>query len=180
MWISYAMAVVLPLLSGAEPPAAGPCQSVASRSGYVIVVERSGTFVHCRDGEETDTQPVSGEKVRVKLPPVDPHEPYRFRLVDPLKPSSTPHRRLFKRQLESVEHLRSALLELAASPESGGEGLESDQGAQPAPAPTAATPSTSAVAPPDAKAARIQPARGVWRQVRLRQLTALSPQPCSG
>jgi hypothetical protein len=111
-----------------------PCMATAGHHAYTILLDSGGHFFHCREGEETETPPVSEERVVLQLPPVDPSEPYRFRLVNPGNVAPVHPHRLFSRQLDLGQLLEDTLHDLA----------ESNQGLPAAEPPPLAEPSKEA------------------------------------
>ncbi|MHB1846991.1 MAG: hypothetical protein ACYCWW_19385, partial [Deltaproteobacteria bacterium] len=119
-----ALAVALSLLPTATAPASAPCAVTSGHTAYTILVEPSGNIVHCRDGEETESEPLSHERVVLQLPPVRPDQPYRYRLVDAKGEAAQHHPKLFGRALSMASELADALRDLEGSSESVGEAVE--------------------------------------------------------
>ncbi len=112
-------------LWSAAGAAQNPCERTAGHRGYTILVEESGHFVHCRGGEETESEPLSHERVVLQFPPLRPDQPYRYRLVESggaVVPSH--HPKIFTRQLAIADDLEGALRDLERAPESIGEALQ--------------------------------------------------------
>ncbi len=98
--------------------------AATSKEGFTVVVDSSGRFHHCRGRAEADTAPVSGEQVFVQLPPVDPRQPYRYRLYDPKKPPTAHPRRLFRQQLELLGNMATELRALTSGAEGSSDATE--------------------------------------------------------
>ena len=147
MLVSH-LVLALSTLAGATPATADEaCRATAGQRAYTLLLQPTGEFLHCRDGELTDTPPVSNERLVLQLPPVDLRDAFHFHLLQPQKAKGAPRQQILGDSSKPFATSKRRSTNLVSSPQSVAgvaEGVDA---------------SASAGASEDAKGKRVSQAR---------------------